>query len=182
MKTAIGLGDEWFFEDSDRVTLLRKEADEWLGTPYFAFSRAKGHDGGCDCLGLTEALYIACGLACEGDFVFPRSAADYQAHRAELRVLKYLRGQISEDPQSARLAEMFAELPLPEDCKNIDADHFMPGDMLALRQAGQFHLPIYLGNRFFIHCLRGISVVISDLHDPTYSTHLDAHFRPRAIS
>jgi cell wall-associated NlpC family hydrolase len=170
-----------FFAQLDRVTLLRAEADAWLGTPYYPFSRAKGQDGGVDCLGLTEALYIACGLAREGDFVFPRTAADYQSHRAELRVLKYLRGEIAEDPQSARLVELFEELPLPEERKNIDVGRFLPGDMIALRQAGQFHLPIYLGNRFFVHCLRPLGVVISDLHDPTYATHFDAHFRPRAL-
>lgn len=173
--------DRYLFDDAAAVQRLRTEAASWLGTPFWPKSKAKGPAGGIDCVGLVEEILGAAGVAGDRKFEFPRSTADYQSHRTELRVLKYLRGQIADDPQSTALAAMFEELGLPAgNLCNLPADRFMPGDLIVLRQGGQFHIPIILEGREFIHCARPFGVAIGDIHDPTYSTHLDAHFRARA--
>lgn len=171
----------FYFEDAEAVQRLRKAAAEWLGTPFRPFSRAIGSDGGIDCVGLAEELMVAAGAVRAGDFAFARSAADYQSARLELRVLKVLRGQAADDPQSRRLAAIFTELRLPADRENIHPAIFMPGDLIVLRQGGQFHIPVMLGDRQFVHCSAHSRVAYGDLHDPTYSQHIDAAFRATII-
>jgi hypothetical protein len=179
-----------FFEDPSAVARLRAEAASWIGTPYYKFSCVKGRDGGVDCAGLLKPLYVAAGLAAHYlaagfDFLFARSDADYQSHRTELRILQLLRGEVASDPQSIALSELFAEIALPKDkaaLSNLAPERFMPGDLLVLRSGGQFHLPVMLNGTRFIHCFRPYGVLEGDIHDPTYSKPLDAHFRPRALT
>lgn len=192
-QSAIGSG-AWFFDDATAVQKLRTEAvgpdgkSGWLDTPYFKFSCVKGRDGGVDCAGLPRPLFVAAGLGASYLdagllFEFQRTSADYQSHRTMFRILRLLRGEMAAvDPQSAALAEIFAELELPkESLCNLPPERFMPGDLLVLRQGGQFHLPIVLDGRVFIHCFSPGGVQLGDIHDPTFSKHLDAHFRARAI-
>jgi hypothetical protein len=172
----------WFFSDPAAVQRLSNAAAEWMYTPFRPFSRAKGRDGGIDCVGLCEVLMVAAGVACEGDFTFARHSSDYQAHRTELKVLKYLRGQLPEDEsQSTRLAKLFVEIRLPEDHANMNPAIFMPGDLLVLRQGGMFHLPVLINPPFFVHCLRPLGVSQGVLGDTTFSQHIDAAFRARAL-
>jgi cell wall-associated NlpC family hydrolase len=165
------------FDNAEPRQLLCNAAAEWLHTPFRPFSRAKGIDGGIDCIGLVEEMMIAAGVVQHGDFAFDRASADYQSNRLELRVLKMLRGAYPDDPQSQRLSSIFTELRLPEDRENLHPAIFMPGDLLVLRQGGQFHMPIMLEGRRFVHCAQPMGVDYGDLHDTTYSQHIDAAFR-----
>jgi len=171
---------KWFFEDQDRVTLLHKEAAEWIGTPFRKFSRAKGPGGGVDCVGLCEALMIAAGLIRENDFLFPRESADYQGHSPARKILKYLRGKEWRDEQSTKLARMFAEIELPPETGNLNPEIFLAGDIVVLQKEGQFHLPVILEGRRFINAVPWIGVSEGDMHDPTFSTHIAALFRARS--
>src|SRR4051812_44163016 len=123
----------FFFSDAGAVQRLRNAAAEWHRTPFRPFSRAKGIDGGIDCIGLVEEMMIAAGVVQRGDFAFDRASADYQSNRLELRVLKMLRGEYPDDPQSQRLSSIFTELRLPNDRENLNPAIFMPGDLLVLR-------------------------------------------------
>jgi cell wall-associated NlpC family hydrolase len=177
MKTAIGITGEWFFEDEQAVTLLRKEAASWMGTPFREFSSAKGRSGGVDCVGLAEALMVACGVI--KPFTFPRIHADYQSHGTREKVLDYLRGK-SKDSQSAQVAARFAEITIPEFRDNLPSEILMPGDLLILRSGSLFHMPIVLEGRRFIHCLRPAGVTEGNIHDTSFSRHLVALFRARS--
>jgi cell wall-associated NlpC family hydrolase len=201
----------FFFSNAAAVQRLRTEAASWIGTPFWPDAKAKGKGGGIDCVGLVEEVLGAAGVAGDRTFLFPRTSADFQSHRTELRILKMLRGQFPDDPQSAALAAIFEELPLPEvdsdapaamlkyerprpmmrekmlqkaakSVENLSVDRLMPGDLLILRNAGEFHLPIVLEGRIFIHCSRPFGAQLGDIHDPTFSFHLDAHFRARALT
>lgn len=171
----------FFFDDAEAVQRLRNAFAEWRGTPFRPFSRAKGEGGGIDCVGFAEELLHAAGAV--EKFTFPRSSADYQGN-AELRaakVLRYLRGEIEDDAQSAELARRFAELELPvERVTNPNGLLFQPGDLLVLQHGSMFHLPVTLDGRRFAHCAYPNGVDEGNIHDPTFSRHLVAHFRARA--
>ena len=169
----------WFFSDPLAQERLITAAAEWDETPYRPFSRAKGPAGGVDCVGFAEEIFVACGAV--EKFSFPRTDADYQSSRAELRVLRYLRGQVADDPQSAYLASRFVELELPEGRINLHPALFMPGDLLVLRDGGQMHLPIMLRGRRFVHCMNPLGVQLGNIHDTTFSGHFDALFRARSL-
>lgn len=98
----------WFFDDPDAVAKLLAARDAWAGTPFAKWSRAQGPHGGIPCIPYVEEIMAAAGLP---RFDFPVSESDYSRHVHHDKVLNYLRGK-SEDPQSARLAEIFAEFPL----------------------------------------------------------------------
>jgi hypothetical protein len=150
----------WYFDDPVNVRLLLDAADEWKGTPFRKFSRAKGPG--------------------DGEFLFSRSDADYSSAAALPRVIHYLRGQVADDPQSARLAELFAEIEIPDNTTNIAPDFFLPGDLLVLRRKGQFHVPVILARRQFINAVPALGVIEGDIHNPEFSDHLIALFRARA--
>ncbi len=179
----------WFFEDPAKVSILRSEAATWLGTPFRPFSRAKGKTGGVDCVGLGEALMSVTGVIGANEFMFPRKAADYQPHTAEMKILDYLRGQFKgpsgSDQQSKRLARIFAEIELPEKSEpaghtNIDPEIFLPGDIGILKRGGLFHVPIFIGGPHFINALPHSGVTEGTIHDTSFSNYLEALFRARA--
>jgi hypothetical protein len=180
----------WFFEDAEAVQRLCAARAKWLGTAFAQNSKAPGHDGGIDCVGLLEEVLGRDAGVDRGEaFVFPRTSADYQSHRTELRVLKYLRGEYADDPQSARLARIFAELRLPNERTNLHTALFLPGDLLVLRTKREvpghgtmFHLCIMTESPRFLHCAYPTGVQESNIHDPTFSKHIDAFFRARACA
>jgi cell wall-associated NlpC family hydrolase len=174
---------QWYFENAAAVQRLRSAAAEWEGTPFRPFSRAKGEGGGIDCVGFCEEVFVAAGVV--QPFSFPRTDADYQSHRTALRILDYLRGKVTDDPQSAQIGAIFAEIRLPQladggDATNLYPGLFMPGDLLVLRDEGQIHLPIVLRGRRFVHCMRPDGVSEGTIHDTTFSAHFVAMFRARA--
>jgi cell wall-associated NlpC family hydrolase len=176
----------YFFEDAAAQQRLCNAAAEWPDTPFREFSKAPGRGGGVDCVGLCEALMAAAGV-CE--FSFPREQSDYQGH-APGKILRYLRGRIADDPRSARLAEIFAEIPLPAPQGpvlrgkgipwNPPKELFMPGDLVICKSDGLFHMPIMLRGRRFISAVHTQGVIEGDIHDPSYSRHFVALFRARS--
>lgn len=177
----------YFFKDAAAVQRLSSAAAEWLDTPFREHSRAPGRTGGVDCVGLCEELMKAAGV-CE--FQFPREQSDYQGH-APGKILRYLRGRIADDPRSAELTEIFAEIPLPAPQGpvlngkalpwNPPKELFMPGDLVICKSDGLFHMPIMLGGRRFISAVFGQGVIEGDIHDTSYSRHFVALFRARAL-
>jgi len=174
---------KWFFEDLEAVDRLRREAKEWLfpPTPFRKFSRAKGRGGGVDCVGLAEALMIAAGVLKENEFIFPRSDADYSSAATVPKVLRYLRGHEWRDSQSAKLARIFAEIPMGfKTTVNPPAALFVPGDLLILRNGGVFHVPVIIEGRHFVNAIPEVGVREGNIHDPTFSQYLIALFRAKA--
>ncbi len=182
MKKQSGEAPRFFFEDAAAVQRLHEAFAKWDGTPFRQNSKAAGPGGGIDCVGFVEeAMGREAGVDRGEPFAFPRTSADYQSHRTEARVLMYLRGE-HEDPQSERLAQLFAELTLPPDRSNLLPAFFLPGDLVALRRRGMFHLLIMLDAPRFMHCAFPYGVAEGNIHDPTFSTHIDAMFRARGAS
>lgn len=168
----------WFFEDEGRVFLLRAEAYSWTGTPFAYFSRAKGVNGGIDCLGLIEEITAAVGLE---RFAFERTDADYSRHIHNDKILNNLRG-LDDTEASATLKARWSELQVV-DGEFTEAP--MVGDLPIYKDAGVrgngvFHMPIMITSSLFIHCAPRLGVIEGQIDDPTYANHLVAHFRARA--
>jgi hypothetical protein len=170
----------WFFSDPERVTLLRNEADEWYRpyTPFRRNSHAKGAGGGTDCVGFDEAVLKAAG-AIPWDIYFPRSRRDYSPHVMNDRILKCLRGQ-ADDPQSATLATIFAELPADSIKSYTDV---LPGDICIMKSGvGLYHMPIVIDPPRCMQCAYPDGVSELDLFDPQYNEKLITVFRARALT
>ncbi len=167
--------DKYFFEDIDHAAALLAEAESWEGTPFVAYSKAKGPGGGVDCVRLCEAIMVATGAA--EPFEFPQTPMDFTLHSDRSLVLEYLRGAYAGDlKQSKRLSRMFKEIPMPIGYLTI-----IPGDLLAFRVGRAVnHLTVALDHERFIHCLRPIGTVVATLQDSTFAPRLHAVFRARA--
>lgn len=170
-----------YFSEPDRVTALLQAIDETRGTPWAQFGRVIGREGGSDCVYFPEYVFGKAGVGQGRDFHFLRTSADYQTARSYLRLLHMLRGQDS-DPQSKWLAEIFAEIELPENKTNIDPSLFMAGDLAVLRDGGMFHLPVITRGRKFVHCMKPLGVTDGNMHDTSFSNHLVALFRARVLA
>lgn len=179
-----------FFRDPEAIARLHKAASEWLGvsgdgvhadrpTPFRKFGRAKGPTGGVDCAALVEELQIESGVAKSGEFEFPRDDADYQSHRPEEKIRKYLDGL----EKSGRLLG----LKIPEFEGNPPDDFFIAGDIVLFREGrkrkpeqpgGLFHMAVMLDGRRFVNAVPFYGVVGGDLHDTSYAKHFIGGWRP----
>lgn len=174
------------FEDPALVVLLEAELDSWRGTPFHFDSRAKGPGGGIDCVGFCECVMCAVGVT--PAFMFPRTPADNSLHVHNDKILRYLRGEAAEDPQSALLARIFAELPPPIK-KPVGAfgcelePALLPGDLLIMRAAGRglWHMPIMRNARSFMQCAFPDGVSEADVTQSDYHKRIEAVFRARAL-
>lgn len=180
-RSTLGVGRsgeaDWFFSDPAAVARLVAEAHALRGKPF--------HQVTNDCVWLAERLHVASGSVAA--FNFPRTPTDYSRHVHNDKILDYLRGEHS-DPQSASLAQTFAELPLPEK-KQLSAFRFdyeppfMPGDLLIMRTGkGLYHMPVMITDRAFIQCAYPDGVSEGDILAPNYRGYLIALFRARKIN
>jgi cell wall-associated NlpC family hydrolase len=175
-----------YFDDPLQAQKLHKEAISWLGTPFaecpFLPGKRcdlKGMGGGIDCIGLAQEIFSRIGATEE--FVFPRSAADYQSNQLGQKVLTWLRGG-ADTPESKRLREILVELQIPsavtDPVADTPRDFFKPGDILVMRKKGLFHMPvIYDEGLHFVNALPRRGVIEGTVQDSSYSVHLVAAFR-----
>ncbi len=170
---------KWFFEDAESVSKLRVAADGWKSppTPFRKFSRVKGAAGGVDCIGLCEALMSETGVIGPNEFIFPRRAGDYSSAMAMPRVLRYLRGEIEDDPQSKELSRCFAEIRLGS---RLSATSFLSGDIVVMRKASQFHVGVVVNGFDFLHVNPASGVSEGTMQDYSFKQYLVAVFRARA--
>ena len=183
----------WFFSDAAAVQRLCTEAESWRNTPFRFGSRAKGIGGGTDCVGFCEAVLLAAGAVTQ--FNFQRRPEDKSRHVHNDRILNYLRGSarasrapagaspddLPIDPQSAYLAERFAELP--SSILDSPSSQFFPGDILILKTGvGLYHMPVMITATAFMQCAFPDGVTEGDITAPNYHDYLVAAFRARALS
>jgi cell wall-associated NlpC family hydrolase len=177
--------DRWFFRLPDRVAALHAEIESWRNTPFAPGAQVKGEGGGADCAGFDQAVLAALG-AIPQNLQFPRDETDYQPSLHK-KVLRYLRGSIADDPQSRRLAQIFAELPAPaKECISTFRFHYidpvlMAGDLLIISWSGWWHMPIMLDHHRFAHCAAPLGVGHGDLCDPSFNARIKAVFRARDL-
>jgi cell wall-associated NlpC family hydrolase len=189
-----------YFDNPRAAIKLRNEAMSWIGTPFRPYyqndleaGRAeleklgidikcldiKGPGGGIDCVGLLSEIFYR--IEATPRWNFPRQSADYQSHQTGDKILNWMRGK-DDDPQSKLLASLFTELAIPEIIKEREAEtpraFFKPGDILALRHGGLFHMPlIYDDDLHFISSIPRHGVTEGTVQDSSYSIHLVAAFR-----
>lgn len=169
----------WFFSDPTNAEALVTEARSWWGTPFHFFSRAKGPQGGIDCLGFCEEVTAAAGLE---RWAFDRSSADYSRHVHNDTIANTLRG-LDDSAASRTIAARWAELPVVE---RDFVDPPMPGDLVLYKDEGTtglgvFHMGIMISPTIFMQCAPRLGVCEAQIDDPTYSSRLLAHFRARAL-
>lgn len=178
--------ERFYFENPKNVAKLQRAAAKWRGdswgTPFREYSKAPGPTGGIDCIGLGEELMHAAGAVPR--FNIPRTSADYQGHAFGDKVLKWLRGKDS-DPQSKKIASIFAEIKLPRRIdlasEHLPAGFLMPGDLLVMKRFELFHMPIVIdAEHHFISAIPRLGVVRGTIQDSSYREHLIAIFRARA--
>lgn len=177
-----------FFLDPDRAARFRAIWKTWDGTPFAAHSRAKGPGGGIDCVAVQEETLFEVGAVPR--FHFPRSDGDYKSHVHNTRILAFVRGQ-DPDPQSAVLAERFAELtnldelvPIPNwPERQVFNTGLMTGDLAVIQSMipGVWHLVAMQDDRIFKHCAYPLGVTEGDITQREYRDRLKAVFRCRAL-
>ena len=182
-----------YFDDPVKARKFYEEAMSWVGTPFreyyqdqlenappgFPKPDLKGEGGGIDCIGLVQEIFRRTEAAEE--FVFAREPADYQSHQTGDKILDWLRGKM-DDPQSKRLSEILVELKIPDAAKDPDADtprdFFKTGDILVLRHAALFHMPVIVDDDLhFVNAIPRMGVIEGTIQDGSYSRHLVAAFR-----
>src|SRR5882672_5116003 len=181
------LGDvRSYFDNPVAAKKLRDEALSWIGTPFRELSglddsselnHLKGQGGGIDCIGLPQAIFYAIG-ATKRKWLFPRELSDYGISDLGGKFLDWLRGKVDDD-QSQALKAMFVELNVPKAVTEIHAecprDFFKPGDLLVLRHASLFHMPVlYDDDLHVVNSLPRIGVIEGTIQDSSYSSHLVA--------
>jgi cell wall-associated NlpC family hydrolase len=176
-----------YFDDHAKARELREEALSWVGTPFREYYQqdmeegtdVKGQGGGIDCIGLVQEVMLRIGAS--DRFIFHRDPSDYQAQNLGEKILDWLRGKV-DDPQSKRLAEILAELEIPDGVTDPRAetprDFFKPGDILVMQHGSLFHMPvIYDDDLHFVNALPRLGVVEGTIQDASYNRHLVAVFR-----
>jgi cell wall-associated NlpC family hydrolase len=176
-----------YFDHPLAARKLREEALSWIGTPFREYYQQdteepidlKGMGGGIDCIGLVQEIMLRCQAT--DKFIFARESSDYQSHSTGDKILDWLRGK-ADDPQSKKLAVMFAELEIPDAVKDPKAvtprDFFKPGDILVMKRGSLFHMPIiYDDDLNFVNAIPRRGVVEGTIQDSTYSRHLVGVFR-----
>ena len=166
----------YFFSEAAARAIFQAEWPGWLNTPFREHSQAKGLRGGVYCVGLCEAILSTCGAIAPCSF--PHDESDYQSHKAESKILEYLRGAVPNET-SAYLASRFAELPVEE---GEPVTPLMHGDLLLGSFYGFFHLPLITdpATGQFLHAIKP-RVAEGRLSDSTYAGRTIAHFRARAL-
>jgi len=106
-----------FFRTAKRRETLRRVAPEWIGTPFFANSRAKGARGGVDCVNLVQEIFLECGLVSRR-VEFPPYRIDAGFHMKRSILLTVLR-------ETPYLMSKFDELP----AEGLALEDLMPGDL-----------------------------------------------------
>jgi cell wall-associated NlpC family hydrolase len=130
------------------------EARSWLGTPYRAAQRVKGHDGGVDCLTFVVEVYERAGLI--PHYEVPYYPPDWHLHRS---VERYLAG----------ILEHAREVAGPPE----------PGDVTLFRFGRCFaHGGIVTSWPRLIHAWNGAGVVPVDADQPLLGQRPRRFFSP----
>lgn len=125
-------------------------ARSWEGTPFYAYSCAKGHDGGVDCVHLVQDILASCG-AMERQ-TLPQFPMDWADHRSESAVL----GTFTSNPY---FVAHFERLDYPAAQPEV-------GDILCFKHGlCVHHIGLLISPRHFIHALKpeGVSVMPLDV-------------------
>ena len=142
-----------FFNSDFRIAQLLREAESWLGTPFWAHSCAKGPNGGVDCVHLVQDILVSCG-AMERQ-TLPAFPMDWGDHRSESAGL----GVFTNDPY---FVSHFEALRFPE--KPV-----RPGDILCFKHgACVHHIGLMLPGAHFVNALKPDGVAIMPLDVALY--------------
>jgi hypothetical protein len=160
-----------FFSYPENAARLLTVIVEWHDTPFRKFSCVKGVAGGADCVCFVQSCLFAAGAIPE--LKFDRRPRDYSGNVFNRKLLEYFRGELVDDPQSAMLAERFAELA-------IEAP-LITGDVLVLK-GGQdlYHLLLVTEPPRCMQCAPPLGVSECDATDPQYHDRFVTLFRARA--
>ena len=126
-----------FFDTSERIASLQQELESWIGTPFFKASRAKGRNGGVDCVHLLQEVYLNCGVI-ELRHPMPNYPLDWAIHNK--------RSLLKEFILSFHYDE-FEQIP--------DGARKLPGDMLLINPRGNciHHGGIMIDEDSFVHAV-----------------------------
>lgn len=142
-----------FFNSDIRQAQLLREAESWLGTPFWAHSCAKGLSGGVDCVHLVQDILVSCG-AMERQQL-PAFPMDWGDHRSESAVLGVFTG-------NQYFKDHFLPLSYP-------GNQAAPGDILCFKHGVcVHHIGLVLPGAHFVHALKPDGVAIMPLDVALY--------------
>ena len=148
-----------WFSTANRIAALQSEAVRWEGTPFFPNSCACGPRGGVSCQKLVGALYRGVGF-CDVDI------PDVPMSHARFNRDSLVEAFMANRPEFLRFA--VADVPTVR-----------PGDLLGFRlHRTVHHLGVCVWEGVFVHAIEGLGVTQSALEDATWSSRLEALWRP----
>lgn len=152
-----------FFDSTEKIAALEREAETWIGTPFMANSAAKGINGGVACHRLPTSIYIAVG-ALPSDFPVVIGSPTGTRH-SKISVMEPF---LNERPEF--------------ECVDFPTEPLRSGDLLGFQIFRCVdHLGVLItGPRFgkFIDVLVHKHVAFNSLGDPTYAARLKRVWRP----
>jgi cell wall-associated NlpC family hydrolase len=144
-----------WFNTPERVEALRKEALNWIGTPFFPNSNTPGPAGGVSCQKLASEIYRRCGCCAVDVPEVPMAHAKFS--------------------KESLLIPFMDALPM---VVRQDIKHLAAGDTIGFEIGNTVHhVAIMLDSRQFVHCMSGIGATIGTLNDPTWSSRLRVAWR-----
>jgi cell wall-associated NlpC family hydrolase len=150
-----------WFNTPDRIAALEREAQRWLGTPFFPNSNTPGPRGGVSCQKLVSEIYRSAGFC---DVPVPEVAMAHARFSRESLMEKFM----ADRPE-------FTRLP------SLGWRSVQPGDLLGFRiYRTVHHMGIALVGLRFVHALDGVGTNISSVSDATWSSRLAVVWRPIA--
>lgn len=139
-----------YFNTQERLQALLDHARSWEGTPFFAYSCAKGPSGGVDCVHLVQDILVSCGAMQRQKL--PSFPMDWADHRSESVVL----GTFTSDPY---FRAHFLALDYPDSQPQA-------GDILCFKMGlCVHHIGLMVSADHFVHALKpeGVSVMPLDV-------------------
>jgi cell wall-associated NlpC family hydrolase len=153
--------DRCFFDTPYNVIQLQAELESWIGTPFYRASRAKGKDGGVDCVHLVQEVYFSLGVI-EDRYPMPQYSIDWANHQKKSMLKEYIRTFHAND------------FTLIED-RSIQ-----PGDLLIINPRGRcaHHAGIVFDSGQFVHALKPSGVIKTQLEGSGYGFKIEEVWRP----
>lgn len=148
-----------YFQAQEKQDALLREASEWVGTPFMAGGRQKGH--GVDCMALIGEIYRATS-------VFSTFAPSHYPTRAMFGVI-WPRFE-AEIAQREALVQVW-------DKQSGSLYQPLIGDFMVFRLGG-LHGGLMLDGSRFIHAKPKRGADLSSITDPTYQRMLFRVYRP----
>lgn len=144
-----------FFDDNDKIRILKNELDSWLGTPWRHRCQSRN---GCDCIGFVYSVMVNLGVLDKNITTIPEYQRDWHIHKTTDLLLNTL-------------------CNIPSFCE-VGKNKKMSGDILLFKYGRvSAHVGIVFEKHIY-HSPTNLRVIKSPLNDRMFFKRLKHNFRP----